>query len=105
MNIYVLNYGIYNISEVNIKIYKKSKLLINDYINNKTHYNLTKGIYIIKLYSHSNLLGEYPIIHIKKEDNYYIYLNNNSNNIKIFYLYDYYYPGLKIKKGEIILGT
>lgn len=106
MNINIMNIGCFNNCCVNIKIFDNNcKLIVNDHINRLTYYNLCNGIYVIKVYINYNLLGIYSIIHRYDNEIINLCLNNSQRNTRIFYLYDYFYKGLKIKRGELILGT
>lgn len=107
MKINVINYGDFNICNVNIKIFdSNNNLITNDIIDKKTYYNLCNGLYVLKIFSGSNLLGIYPLIHSNDDDIFNIYLCSYKKDIfRTFFLYDYFYKGLKIQRGEIILGT
>ena len=106
MNINIVNIGDFCLNKVNIKIIDcNNKIVIDDFINRSTCYNICRGIYNINVYVSSNLLCSYSVLHNNKYDFINLYINTFEKKCKIFYLYDYFYKGLKIKRGEIKLGA
>lgn len=104
-----MNINVLGCNNVNIKIYDiQYNLLIDEYISNSIFLNLPKGIYIIKIFKNSNYCGFYVLLHKKEIDYFNLYPNLKKCNktcVKTFFLYDYFYQGLKIQRGELILGT
>lgn len=106
MNINVINNKIFNATKLRIQVCdNKGNIIANELINKKVYFNLGFGIYVIKIYYGSNFIDSFVILHRKENDIFNIYLGCHQRNKKIFFLRDYFYHGLKIEKGEIILGA
>ena len=67
--------------------------------------NVCSGIYNLEIYSRMSLVGRYSI-YVNKDYTYYIVLGcrqeeSPSSNLITIWLYDEFYPNLRIAKGEI----